>query len=294
MNYSLPDGSFMLDGLEFGRADSSIVVLTNGLDVGEWGVRSQDAPSPLGDSTLMGRDFLSPPSWEFTMLVRDDENVYTTLGSLAKVWRGDSVRGTPGAVSALAYARAGETRVVFGRPRKFSVEPQKVHNNRYRVVKAEFVLADPLSYSGTEHSLVLDLITTNTTGGLVLPAVLPWALQLSTTERRGIVNINSLLDVPFKVHLRGPVAGQAADFTLSGSDWAMKFTTTLSANGNILVDTARGTVIRNSAPAGGVLSVDSTVTARLSPGVQELVFTADDPSASTYATVTWRTASPVY
>lgn len=294
MDYAIPDGSFMLDGLQFGAASDDVVVLTSGLDVGEWGVRTQDAPSPLGDLTLMGRDFLTPPTWSFTMLVHDDSNVYTTLGALAKVWRGDAVRSTPGAVSTLAYARAGETRVVFGRPRKFAITPQKVHNNRYRVVTAEFALSDPMSYSGTEYALSLNLITTSTTGGLVLPATLPWALQLSTTERHGIVNVESMMGVPFRVRIAGPVAGQATDFTLSGADWSMKLNTTLSPNGNILIDTARGTVIRNSSPAGGILSVDSSVSARLSPGTQELVFTADDPSGSAYATVTWRTASPVY
>lgn len=285
---ALSDGQFSIDGYVFGGPGDEAVVLTDGWDKGEHDVRSQDVPSPIGDSMLFGRDRLTPGVWRFTIACRKDGDVNAVVRRLAAAWRGDKVRATPGARQTLELRQNGTTWRVYGRGRRFVVEPDEVTDRDFRVVNCDFQLADTLIYSGTENYIDLDLITTGSAeAGLVLPAVLPWETVQSSTVRRGIVTITTDVETPFIATFKGPVAGQATGYTLYSTGWKVALNVTLGPGDVITLDTSTGRLSKNGAPFG-LSAPGSRLRARLQPGGQELVFTANDPTASATATVRWR------
>ena len=287
------DGQFELDGFLFGRAEDNVTVLTEGLDVGGYEVRDQDVQAPMGDHVFFGRDYLTPPTWTFTLAVHHDTNAHATLMALAKVWRADTIRNTPGARSVLRYTRDGVTRRVYGRPRRFSVDHGDVMDGTFKIVTATFTLADNYSYADQENLLVLDLITTSSEAGLTFPTTFPWEFQSDGFTRAGQVTITTGLPTPFRVAIAGPVADTASNFKLSSTTgWSMEFGTYLSPHGNISVDTSTGIAIRNSVHYGTIRN-NSDFRARLQPDTQEIVFTANDPTYTTTARITWRDVEPV-
>ena len=289
------DGQFTLNGYTFGRAEDPVTVLTDGWDVSEYDIRTQDVPASAGDSLYFGRDYLTPPAWTFTFAVKDDEDVYPHLNRLGSIWRADSTRHTPGASLPLSFRRNGEEFVVYGRPRKFAVDHGSSMDHTFKLVTATFQLSDTFLYSALEHSVTLDLVTTSSASGLVFPTGFPWVFHSDTQERRGMVTVGTNLPTPFKVHISGPVTGTASDFTVrSTTGWAMEFGPYLSPPGNILLDTSTGHVVRNSATYGGNIRHRADYRATLEPGPQEVIFKANDPSYTSTATITWRDVHPLF
>lgn len=286
---------FDLDGFVFGSTRDEVVILGSGFETGEMDVRDQDTPHPAGDGVWFGRDFLSPPTWQFTLGVRDHSgvDVMPVLWRLAEAWRGDKVRKTPGAVSTLKYCLNGRERVVFGRPRRFAVEGDDAWQRDWKIVTCEFVLSDPRSFSGDERSLRLELGTVQSTDGLTFPADFDWVFAATTVERAGSVVVDSSVGSPFRVHIAGPAAGTARDFRVWSDGWRFEFPTTLGPFGNITVDTLTGTAIRNG-QVFGAASARTDWRAELAPGPQDVRFTADDPSGSVTATIYWRDSAPAF
>lgn len=289
------DGQFTLGGYTFGRAEDPISVLTEGWDVSEYDIRTQDTPAPQGDNLFFGRDYFTPPVWTFKMTAKDDVDVYPAVNRLASIWRADFARSRPGAMLPLTFQRNGKQYRVYGRPRKFAVDHTEVMDHTFKLITASFQLADTYLYSEAEHSLSLDLIQASNEDGLVFPANFPWNFASDGFERRGQVNITTGLPTPFEVKITGPVSGAASDFSLrSTTGWRMDFGTSIDARGNITVDTLNGQVERNSVTFGASIRQRTDYLARLQPGAQELIFAANDPTYTTTATITWRDVYPLY
>lgn len=280
---------FDLDGYEFGRWANGVEVLASGLDTGTTDVRTQDAPHPSGDGLFFGRDFLTPPTWTFQLIVKGDD-VMPALWRLAAAWRADQVRSRPGARSRLTYRLNGRERVVYGRPRRFAVEPDVAWQPGLKLVTCEFALADARSY-GPERELLLDLVEVNPTSGLTFPSVMPWRFTATETTRAGVVVVDAAVGSPFAVHIRGPVAGSAHSFAVWSSGWRFELDTWLGPLGNIVIDTGTGVATRNS-QVFGAASIRTDWRAELQPGPQEVQFRAEDPTASATATIRWRDAAP--
>lgn len=288
------DGQFTLGGYTFGRAEDPVSVLSDGWDVSEYDIRTQDVPAAEGDSMVFGRDRLTPPLWTFTLAVKDDVDVYPHLDRLASIWRNDGGRTTPGAAMPLTFRRGGREFLVYGRPRKFAVAHGTSMDHTFKVVTATFQLTDVNRYSAQEHSLTLDLVTTSSATGLIFPSGFPWTFQTDTIERRGQVTVETAMPTPFKVLIRAPMTGAASNFKLRSQGWTMSFGTSLSPRGTITVDTATGSVKRNGAVYSGNLRQRMDFRAQLRPGPQEVVFSANDPSYSSTATISWRDVYPLY
>lgn len=289
------DGQFELDGYKFGHPDDPCVVLTDGWDHGKYEIRDQDKLMPFTDTRMFGRDYRTPGTWTFTIGVRDPAGgtVYEHLTDLARAWGAESKRLVPGEVSTLKYRRNGETRIAYGRPREFIIEPDGVWDNHWKLVTCTFQLSDPYTYGGTLNELTLDLVNTSTSTGLVFPTGFPWVFERTTNVREGVVNITTGMPTPFRLVIRGPITGSARDFSIqSSTGWQMKFPTYLTDRGNIVVDTMMGTAKRNGR-AFGAASALTSYRARLEPGPQEISFRVDDPSYTATATLQWRDVSPI-
>lgn len=285
------EGNLTLDGYSFGSPDSNVVILEDGFDSGYAANRTQDADMPRGDGVLFGRDYLESPTWAFTFGVRDDENVYDELANLAQIWRADHVRKTPGAVSSLLFTRGGKNYVVYGRPRRFAVTPQRTADDQFQIVEADFKLLDPYVYSGDQQSLRMGLIETASTGGVVLPESLPWTLGGGSGERKGIVTVEGYTDTPLTVRIYGPKTVTTLNNpVISAPGFYIKLNTGIAANQVVEIDTRTRTVTSDGISLAGYLSADSRLGTRLKPGSTEFTFSGDDSSYTSEVEFLWRSA----
>lgn len=279
-----PDGSTYT----FGRYGlDEVVILTGGWDVGDDAWKVQDAQPPGSDIIMVGRDDITPPTWTLSVLVERDGDVMAALDRLKWVWRGGTTRRTPGAALPLSYARAGQQRMVYGRPRRFTIEPPEVWSDDFALATLEFKLTDPTVYGGGDRwSQTLSLAQPARAGWIWGAFDYPWPSGVfGIAERQGVLEVGSA-PVSFAVEFRGDPAVPTAGATLLGPGWKIALREPLRPGQVVTVDTQARSVLVDGErkPA---LTADSTLAATLPDGQVEVVFTADAPTGAT-ATVSWR------
>lgn len=291
------EGEFELDGYRFGTPDSDVVILEGGLDTGAPSIAVNDIDNPVGDGGHFGRDFLRGPTWAFTLGVRDDENVDRTLAELARVWRNEAVRTTPGAVSTLRFKRNGIAYRVYGRPRRFGVAPAEVADPGWQIVEADFRVAEPLMYrdEAEEVTITLDAPPEEEDEGVILPEVLEWYLGRDSASKTVILAVQTLDPAPFEVYIEGPQTGGLSNFKLEGPGWEIDFGVTVVSPGSTLhVDTRAATALLDGkSVANSTMSRRTRLNARLLNGASSVTFTGADPSGTAKARIVWRATSPI-
>lgn len=285
---ALNEGQFSLDGYVFGTPADDVVILAKGLDQAELSYRTQDTAHPTADETLFGRDTITPPTWTFTLGARNNADLDTTLETLTTLWRSDAVRHTPGARLALSYCLNGRERVVYGRPRNFAVDQGTTADNEFKIVTAQFTLAEIVSYGATEQTVPLSQVTTTPGTGLVLAAALPWALVSTYATRAGLVTMGSAVPAAFEVDIFGPTIGTATDIRVWSADWLLHFGVTVTPGDTFTYRTSNGTATLNGTPVAANLKGASTAKPRMSPGSNEVVLTSSDTSNTVTGAVRWR------
>lgn len=275
----LTEGDFELDGYLIGRNSP---VYVHRLDPGTAGARTQDADNPVGDDTFFGVDYLTGPTWTFTLIVNGERDVaaaVAALDDLSDFWHSAN-RRTPGAVSTLRYMRGGQVRRVYGRPREFSYDMTNLWVNGRTVVTAAFKTSSPFVYEDEPQTLRLDLIAASS-GGVVFPTTFPLRFA-SSGERQGVVTGGGTKPAPFKAVFHAPAG--AKDPYLRSDGWDINLRGELAYDRTISVDTRT----RDVRLSGLKLSRKTRFTgARIDTGPTELVFGAIDSSGSAYCDITW-------
>lgn len=285
------DGEFRLNNYAFGTIEHDVVILEDGLDTGSPEVRTQDTELPAGDGLLFGRDYLTAPTWAFTVGVRHDSDVHGTISQLASIWRNKALRTEPGVLAGLQFRRGGKEYIAYGRPRRFAVSASPTADNEWQVVEMDFKLIDPFVYSNTQNSLQMGLLEIASTGGLVLPAALPIELGRSTSDRKGIVSVQGWEPTPLKVVIKGPTAGGVlSNPIVTAPGFNIELNTIVSRLQTIIIDTRTRTVTRNGISIAGALSRTSRLNTKLEPGNTEFTFKGTDPSNTSEVTFYWRNA----
>jgi hypothetical protein len=282
------DYNFSLDGLDFGIGQA---ITVEEFDPGSFDLRTQDADNPVGDGKLFGRDWFGPPTWTFGLSVdaSDDASALATLSSLAKVWRGDGVRGTPGSVLPLTYQLAGRQRRVYGRPRKWAAPPTNRMLQGYIPVTCDFALADTGIYDETQFSQIVSIVPA-TPGGFVTPLVAPIS-TLTGGQRSGFVTVTGDLPTWPTIQIRGPIVNPWVGVQ---GGWRLDFTTNVGANELIQVD-PRPWVMSVTRTGGGSAAGTMSPKTRLSDiqiptGTTEILFGGTDSTGTARCTVYWRPA----
>lgn len=290
----LLEGEFDLDGYRFGTPDNAATILEGGFDSGAPDIAANDVDNPVGDGGFFGRDLLRGPTWGFTLGVRDDEDVYTTLADLARVWRNEAIRTTPGATSVLRFKRRGQTYRVYGRPRRFGLVPADVADHEWQIVEADFKVADTVMFLDEPHEVALTIGEAEPDQGLILPETLEWVLGHASATTSVVVNVQTLDPAPFEVFLTGPTTGALSSIVLEGPGWTLDFGSTVVSAGEVLhVDTRAATALLDGVSVAGSLSRRSRLNARLLNGSSSVTFTATDPSGTATARLVWRGTTPI-
>lgn len=283
------EGEFILDGYAFGTPEHDAVILSGGLDTGTTEVRSQDAQ--VRDTTLFGRDYLTGPTWAFTLGVAHDD-ADTILADLARVWRNPAIRLTPGQMSVLQFKRNGREYRLYGRPRRFGVMPDDVYSEDWRQVAADFQVDGPYMYTDADSMVTLRLGEIFTDDGVILPETMPWLLGGEYISGTSIIDVQTLDPTPFEVVVRAGT-GPLSQISLEGPGWAIDVQTVVQPGSELVIDTRASTVTLDGASVAGTLSRRSSLTARLWSGASTISFTGMDPTGSATATFTWRGSYPI-
>lgn len=292
---SLGDWQFELAGARFGRG---LPVIVTSFDRGGSDVRAQDQPAGRGDWMNFGTDRKTPGVWAWTLetVLRDGPSALAALEDLEAVWDAPDTRGAPGEVLPLRYRHFGVTRVVFGRPRRFTAPlTTQVAQGRIKIA-ADFQLAEAWSYDDVEQSVQLSVGAAVTSGQAVtFPTRFP-RLWGGSAGRPGTRNITVGGRRP--TWLSAVFTGPITDPYLIVGDQVLQLRGILPAGvaNRITVSSlpwAQG-VYRSSdgAPAPVYLDAASRLAQlRVAPGEHLLTFGGIDNTGSATCAVSWRDAN---
>ncbi len=279
---------FEFEGFRFGGNDGNVFVTA--FDPGSGDVRIQDVEAPGRAALLVGRDIPSPPAWTFELAtnVTDADGALDLVSEMGRLWRLPAWQ-RPGVVGELRYTVGSRSRLVVGRPRRFTWPDGGVFTQQGRAeFMCDFQLTDPRSFDDAETEVSLTLIP-ESTGGLIAPLVAPLTTTVSGGTRSGFVTNTGDAPAPVTVRFSGPVTNPS----VSGPGWEIGLTGNLAYDVSITVDTLAGTVTRqDGAAVGGRLTRGTRLrTAALPPGESEIIFTGGDASGTARADVSFRAAS---
>lgn len=291
---AVSEAYFELDGLAFGGSGlGPIFVEEYDTGVAEW--TGQERDQPFGDYRMFGRDTLSGPTWTFKLnIVSPDENsgsalvALNALETLMRHWRAMANSKIPGATSVLRYTRAGRTRRVYGRPRRFAYNPNKVKKGLL-TADAEFVTADPYHYDDTEDVLTLNIVPP-LQNGIVLPVVLPTTFAPPSRRQGVIQNSTSDASTPLQATFYGPII----DPYVEGADFRLGLSGTIREGESVFVDTSPGNLkVQHSSGAswaGKIARNTLLKDVRIPPGSSEVSFGGTDPTGLASVRLAWRPA----
>lgn len=292
MTAPLRDYQWELGGLVFGydcavdhEADS---------DPGSYSWRTQDTPSPTGDATVMGRDLIEPGTWNFKLFTNsdDDREALAELAKIAKVWRGDDVRGKPGEVMALRYGLGGRVRRVYGRPRRFAAPLTTELVSGLIRITSDFKTVSELFFDDIEESIPVTAIAP-TTGGFEAPFETPLTTENQLATRPHTFTVYGDQSTPMVVDFHGP--SDDAFLEIDG-ERLIQLTGHIPPGVTITVDARpwKMSVYRNDgAGVAGMLHRRSRLPRLLlTPGVHQATYGGYDETGASSATVKWRRAYP--
>lgn len=252
-------------------------------------IDDQDAPRPNADGVLFGTDTRNGTTVTFDIEVDGGDSETSAndlLQTLAKAWRADEVRKTPGAMATLT-AHTG--RSAFGRPRRFQPKYDLTPFG-LTAVTCDFATADDLWYDPQDIA-VIKLIP-DVGGGLIAPLASPLATT-ATSDRSQTINVGGTVPTWPVIKITGPITNPSIGVT---GLFNLSFNLTLAADQTLVIDTrpwAR-TIKRNGASvAGSLVARGSRLSdAMLYPGIYDITFSGASATGTPQATFIWRNAYP--
>ncbi|MDX3232895.1 phage distal tail protein [Streptomyces sp. ME19-01-6] len=285
----LADWQHELGGVLIGPGTDVQVRAIEGL--GQPPVRTSDVEPPSEDGLWIGRDYYGGRTIRIDAAVRAIGNPGGVLDQLAALQDSadtPAVRGGGGTTMDLRLKFPGRpARTVRGRLRKLEPDlTQMIHG--YAPVDIEFQAQDHLYYAdeaGTT-SIPLGLLTS---GGLTFPLAFPFTIAGDplAVGRPGWLEVEGTAPAWPVLRVTGPCANPTITHVASGRTLTVQ--TTLADGEWVEVDTRPGwrTVLREnggSAPLAPKSRIDEFV---LDPGLNELQWTATDPTLTSTLAVTW-------
>ncbi|MFD0044748.1 hypothetical protein ACFVGV_06110 [Pseudarthrobacter scleromae] len=273
------------EDLAFGSIASRLV-FTSAPDLGSLAIRHDDADRPRADGVVFGEDFFGGRTITFDVSVagEDEAHARELLGRMARAWRADVVRRTPGAVATLV---SDSGRIAFGRPRRFASTDELLPEGMSQVI-ADFATADSVWY-GPEHSVSVDL-QPRPGGGLLAPLASPLATT-SSSDRSTVFTVAGDVDTWPVFEIQGPITNPVVEIV---DRLRMEFRTTLAYDETLVVDTRPWgrSILRDGASLAGSLSRASTrlSQAALPPGRHELVLRGLSEAGTARVNARWRDA----
>jgi hypothetical protein len=202
---TLGDKQFQIGGITFGL-DAPIALVDGGWNMGTPETTTQDVSNPRGDGVRFGRDRHGSLTWSWSLFtnMETEEDAWAVASQLERVWKDRNTRLSLDTVVPLTYRLAGVTRVVYGRPRRFTPTVDNRSLGGRIDITCDFSLAYPAFFGETEHS---QTITVNPPidleAGLEVPFVPPFNTSPGATERTYGITIGGEAPTPVRVEIHG-------------------------------------------------------------------------------------------
>lgn len=292
---SLVDWQYDLGGVLIGADTGVNVIETTGL--GRPPVRDNDIDQPSMDGQFAGPDYWAGRQVQIDAAIKIPGNAaacHDMIASLQAASDAAAVRLVGGQGMTLRIKRPGRpVKRLTGRMRKLDPEYKDVIHG-YVPLDIEFLAHDPTFYADTQSSTELPLGWL-TGGGFAAPVVAPIFVQDGTVaaDRPGWVTNAGDADAWPVIRITGPCANVSIIHVPTGRVLALP-TLNLAAGRWVQIDTRPGyrTVTwDNGGNASAYLSPASRIDLfSLTPGQQEMRWTAFDNTNSARLRLTWRDA----
>lgn len=285
----LEDGQHQLGTVLIGHATTVPIAAIEGL--GQPTVRAQDIEPPGEDGLWLGTDYYAGRVLRIDAGIKTPGSQTQALDKLAELQDDadtTAVRGQGGTTMDLRLKFPGrDARVVRGRIRKLEPDLSKAVHGWIRL-DVEFQAQDHLYYADTAESTSMPLGSL-TEGGLTFPMMFPLTIagEASAIARPGFLQVDGTASTWPVLRVNGPCANPT--ITHMGSGRTVTVQTTLAAGEWVELDTRPGwrTVLREnggSAPLTPTSRIDEFV---LTPGLNEIRWSATDPTLTSTLAVTW-------
>lgn len=154
---------------------------------------------------------------------------------LRQSWRADAIRMKPSRVAWLLHRKAGRTRRLYGRPRKFGVSHSRLTKQGYTPVVADFTAVDDRFYDETEKSEELwDFYLAGRPSRPWRPITNDGQLYFKTSQKTALVRQLGRLPTYPVIVINGPCKNPKV--TLHPTLWAVQLTMTIAANDHVTID----------------------------------------------------------
>lgn len=287
-------------GIEIGQTSRHV----NGIgienfDPGYPEVRDSDEDHDGRDGVMPGRDFLGRTTLGFDVFThrRTMVEARDTLAEFLAAWRSRSVRLAAGETVPLEYQAIDDPRWrrVYGRPRRSDNPGFDVLMRQGNAkISLEFVVMEPRVFGGGEEgeqSARIGQIEGYYGGGWRFPLRFPIRGAATAGSRVGALAVGGDENTVAVIEFHGPGSRLALDGN-RGWHVGLREDVTLAYDEVITIDPLHGTVTDNfgrtryaaldrRTPLDGV---------QLQPGVENVFFSALDPTHSAHAVVRWRDA----
>jgi hypothetical protein len=233
-------------------------------DFGSPDLRSDDADLPRRDGRAFGHDYRGgrTVSLELGVVGADEAETRELLATLSSAWRADAIRSTPGEVASLTMTQGGRSRIVYGRPRRFSIVEDDITQGAASVV-CDFETVDDVYYDATQRTDVLP-VSASASGG-ISGALSGNLSTLALSSRDGFIdNLGNVETWPV-ITITGPVARPVVELV---GEWALTFDLTIASGQTLTVDTRpwkRSALLGSGSVAGKLTRSSARISAAKVP-----------------------------
>jgi len=290
---SLQDGQFQLGNTVFGVGT---VYPCEPPEFGPPDLTVNDTPRPGMDGLRIGRETRQGRTLTFDLGVQGYGNgkpggqlMFERLAALEKEWMFEPIRDFPQICQPLSYRRAGETRRVYGRPRRFSpVFPDTMAP--WIDVTADYQTLDHYSYSETIYYTNVGTVAASK-AGLRAPVRTPISLVSTPTQTNpNPIKVGGTSPAWLRFFIFGPITNPVVE--VAGA-FRVELNVALRYDEWAIIDpTPWGQMVRKSDASNlaGYLSWNTPPMSRMKvpPGSWRIRLSGRDPSGTAFVYIDWR------
>ncbi|MFJ1900541.1 phage distal tail protein [Streptomyces sp. NPDC088115] len=285
----LEDGQHQLGDVLIGRGTPVTIATIEGLGLPP--MRTADVEPPGEDGLWLGRDYYGGRTVRLDAAVKlpgDYAGALDTVAAIQETADNPAVRGYGGTTMNLRLKFPGRpTRVVRGRVRKAEPDTEKAIHG-WIPIDIEFQAADYLYYTDEPDTTGIPLAVLSS-GGLTFPLMFPFTIggDPAAVGRPGFLDVEGNASTWPVLRVTGPCSNPVITHVTSGRTLSVQVT--LTAGEWVEIDTRPGwrTVLRNNGGAAPLSPTSRIDLFRLSAGLNEIRWTATDPTLTSTLAVTW-------
>lgn len=292
----LLDRQFELDGIVFGEG-CRVDVKGDGFRPGGVVPRTADAELPTEDGRRFGVELRGGETYGFSLFTMDEDEgaAWDSYSALKKAWDFRKYRRTSGEYTRLRYRLAGQTRNVYGRPRRWTPGDTSQSHQGLLHIEADFETVDDQVYDDEVKAATVQLNSPLAPeSGFIVPFIPPFSSTPRPTDSTSEVVVESDEDTKTWVTvIFSTGAGTMSEAEVTIGDWTVKLSDPIPAHNAVTVD-PRPWVRSAALQTGGGVAVNARVTRMtkmwLPPGRHPIIFNGIDPSGAGRCTVSWQNA----